>query len=120
MKEPVDPRSTWRKRLRKVLLQEGRDYVCVECRRTNKHDGELVDGLAVAVPEDARYFPGIGSLQANHRNKCLEDIDPVNGEWLCASCHKVLDTLTAPGVSGMGSEYGYGFDIPSPPVGNDG
>ncbi len=54
--------------------------------------------------------PGIGSLQANHINKVLEDIDPVNGEWLCASCHKEEDSLTEKGVSKVGDEYGYGFD----------
>ena len=84
----------------------------MDCNRTNKKDGELVDGLAVVVPEDARYFPGMGSLQADHLNKVLEDIDPVNGAWKCPSCHKESDAKTAKGVSALGDEYGYGFDLP--------
>lgn len=70
-----------------------------------------MDGLAIAVPAEALYYPGIGALQANHRNKVLEDIDPTNGEWLCASCHKEEDQETAKGVSKYGDEYGYGFPV---------
>lgn len=116
VKEPLDPRSTWRKRLRRVLLTTGRPYLCEVCGRTSKHDGDKVDGVVVYVPDEARFYIGIGALQANHRNKELSDIDPANGEWLCASCHKTVDQQTDKGVSLYGDEYGYSMP---PPVGND-
>lgn len=37
------------------------------------------------------------------------DNDPVNLEWLCASCHKEIDQTTAKGVSVKEDEFGYGF-----------
>lgn len=92
-----------------MLLVAQIDYCCRLCRRTHKHDGELVDGYVVVVPDDARYYSNLGSLQANHKNKMLSDIDLANGEWLCPSCHKEEDQQTDVGVSKEGDEYGYGF-----------
>lgn len=111
MRESKDIRSTGRKRLRKALLDAQVPYMCRACNRTNKKDGELVDGIPVYVPENARYFAGLASLQANHKNKNLEDCDPANGEWLDPSCHKEEDQKTEKGVSSQGDEYGYGFMV---------
>lgn len=51
----------------------------------------------------------MATLQANHINKNIMDNDPVNLEWLCASCHKEIDQTTAKGVSVKEDEFGYGF-----------
>jgi hypothetical protein len=40
------------------------------------------------------------------------DIDPVNLEWLCPSCHKEIDSTTKKGVSTLNDEFGYGLDDP--------
>lgn len=56
-------------------------------------------------------YPNMGSLQANHKNKVLSDIDPANLEWLCASCHKEKDSKTEVGVSIKGDEFGYGLGL---------
>jgi hypothetical protein len=65
------------------------------------------------------------SLEANHINKILSDLDPVNLEWLCKSCHKYADSATAKGVSSVGDEYGYRTGVAPlkeqpPPVGESG
>jgi ribosomal protein L37AE/L43A len=101
VKEPKDPRSTWRKRARAVLIKVGRPEVCEKCGRTNKEEWE--------DEATGGYYPGLGTLQANHKNKILEDIDPANLEWLCPSCHKEEDSLTEKGVSRFGDEWGYGI-----------
>lgn len=97
-REPLDPRSTWRKRLRRVLENSERPYVCEHCGRTNSE--EWREAAWGGVYSNVR-------LEANHINKCLEDIDLVNAQWLCTSCHKVADSVTAKGVSKLGDEYGY-------------
>lgn len=53
----------------------------------------------------------MGTLQANHKNKVLSDIDPANLEWLCPSCHKEKDAKTEVGVSIKGDEWGYGLGV---------
>lgn len=109
MKIPKDIRSTGRKRLRAVLFRTMRRYACRRCGIT----------CSIRPPDAPRNFeefwpidePGIkqttSSLQANHVNKNLLDIDPSNGEWLCASCHKLEDSQTEKGVSVISNEFGY-------------
>lgn len=95
-REPKDPRATWRRRARLVLERSGRPYWCAVCERspTNK---DAPGGC----------WPGMATLEANHKNKVLSDIDLVNLEWLCKSCHKLADMVTKPGVSPKGDEHGY-------------
>jgi hypothetical protein len=106
MKDPVDPRSTWRKRARAVLKREGFPYFC---GATRDHDiSEWGCGRSPSYDDaPGGTYPGMGELQANHKNKILSDIDPANLEWLCASCHKEKDSLTEKGVSYKGDEWGY-------------
>ena len=102
--EPKDPRSTYRKRLRRVLEGTDRPYWCEKCGRSPT-DPEAPGGM----------FPNV-HLEANHKNKVLEDLDPANAEWLCTSCHKEEDMKTGKGVSRFGDEYGYGLWDPTTPV----
>lgn len=108
MKEPGDPRSTWRKRARAVLIREGFPLWCGSTR-----EGGVSEWGCGRSPSDpdapGGHYPGMGALQANHKNKVLSDIDPANLEWLCPSCHKEKDQLTEKGVSIKGDEMGYGF-----------
>jgi hypothetical protein len=56
------------------------------------------------------YYPSMAELQVNHINKNLLDVDPVNLEYLCSSCHKKKDSQTATGVSIRGeNELGFNF-----------
>jgi rubredoxin len=89
--EPLDPRSTWRKRARRVLLMSEREYRCEKC-------GFKPEG------EQSRS----NTLDANHKNKIWSDIDLSNLEWLCRTCHWHYDRATAKGVSPIGESYGYG------------
>lgn len=91
MKEPMDPRSTWRRRAQKILEEVGRPYYCEHCGK---------------VPQTRGRSQG---LEVNHVNKVLSDIDPVNLEYLCKSCHKKADQVTGKGVSPKGDEHGYGY-----------
>lgn len=118
--EPDDPRSTGRKRGRKVLETIGRPYWC-----GSTDDGGIIDRVVLRkdggtvkvgcgrspTVEDAPggYYPGMAQLEVNHINKDILDNDPVNLEWLCKSCHKNQDNQTEKGVSVKGDEYGYGF-----------
>lgn len=108
-KEPKDKRSTRRKQARWVLFQAQVPYMCNKCK-----------GIPYEIPKDVPKVcwrslanaenPIIGSLQANHKNKDLDDLDLVNLEWLCPSCHKIADSETPPGVSPKGEdEHGYFF-----------
>jgi hypothetical protein len=102
-REPVDPRSTWRKRARRVLELTGRPYWC---------DLEGGNGCGRSPTDEnapGGHYPGMGALQANHKSKVLSDIDPANLEWLCPSCHKKVDSLTEKGVSLYGDTWGYGL-----------
>ncbi len=122
--EPLDPRSTGRRRGRKVLEYIGRPFWCgsTEDGGVKVENVTLPDGRTVQVgcgrsptEEDAPggHYPAMGQLQVNHINKNVLDNDPVNLEWMCASCHKYKDSQTEKGVSVKGEdEYGYG-----PPVG---
>lgn len=109
-KEPIDPRSTGRKRGRLVLFREGQEYVCagteeVTCGKTSKRlppDAPII----IAWPESNRVLES--SLQVNHINKNVLDNDPANLEWLCASCHKLKDSQSSKGVSIIEDEFGYG------------
>lgn len=116
MKEdPKDPRSTGRKRGRAALENSDRPYWC----RSTDDGGvniDIIDNVKVGCgrsPTDpdapGGYYPGMEQLQVNHINKNILDNDLVNLEWACASCHKILDSRTAPGVSVKGDEYGYGL-----------
>lgn len=93
--EVKDLRSTGRKRARVVLLKAVADgMIRFECNRCQWcPEGELTRS---------------NNLDANHINKNLEDIDLANLEWLCRSCHKLADSVSAKGVSTIKDEFGYG------------
>lgn len=95
-REPKDPRATWRRRARSVLEKSGRPYWCARCGRSPTDENA-----------PGGRWTGMATLEANHKNKVLSDIDLVNLEWLCKSCHKEADMVTAPGVSPKGDEHGY-------------
>jgi len=102
----VDWRSTGRKRLRKALFEEEVPYKCNQCGRTSvKPPPDAPPYFEDIWPEEKRVLAY--SLQANHINKDITDNDPANGEWLCALCHKALDSMSAVGEIDS-SEYGYG------------
>lgn len=108
MKTPKDPRSTQRKRARKVLFRTGRPFICADenCGRSPK------DGLPKDAPKHLELGPidpTMRELQANHINKNIMDNDPVNLEWLCPLHHKRKDMQTEKGVSLVEDEMGYGF-----------
>lgn len=108
--EPVDARSTGRKRGRAVLIKTRRPFYCEECSRGPKdfpdtYPTQLRDVELLADPED-RYDSIV--LECNHINKNILDNDPANLQWLCKSCHKQADMKTEKGVSILGDEHGYG------------
>lgn len=88
--EVKDPRSTGRKRARKVLEQTERPYAC-ECIRV-EHDWH---GLPCGWKPETQSRSQ--TLDANHKNKNILDNDPVNLEWLCRRCHKAIDSMTEKG-----------------------
>lgn len=114
MKEPLDPRSTQRKRARKVMFNTGVPYICgspnfdttESCGRSPKElPKDAPKTLELAHPD--KQFVSVG-LQVNHINKNIMDNDPANLQYLCASCHKVKDSKTEKGVSIKGNdEHGY-------------
>lgn len=109
-KEPVDPRSTRRKQARKVLFKSGCAYICGEphlehgCGKSPSH-------LPKDAPQDLELAPKemrtVSGLQANHRSKNIDDNDIANLEWLCPSCHKIVDSQTEKGVSAVADTTGY-------------
>lgn len=113
--EPLDPRSTGRKRGRAVLKEIGRPEWCGSTQeggvKVEVYNNVKVGCGRSPVREDAPggYYPSMETLQVNHINKNVLDNDPVNLEWLCASCHKVKDSQTEKGESAKGDEYGYGL-----------
>lgn len=97
--EPKDPRSTYRKRARRVLereVKEGRrEFACRGCGW---------------VPEPP--LSRSNNLDVNHKNKIISDNDPANLEYLCRDCHYEEDRATEKGVSKqehMDNLYGEGF-----------
>lgn len=52
-------------------------------------------------------WPGMATLQVDHKNKNVMDNDPVNLRWACPACHKISDSRTEKGVSIKGDEFGY-------------
>jgi len=114
--EPLDPRSTGRKRGRAVLKEVGRPYWC-----GSTDDGgvkqEWFGNVKVGCgrsPSDpdapGGYYPTMGQLQVNHINKNVLDNDPVNLEWMCSSCHKIKDQQTEVGESIRGpNELGFNW-----------
>jgi len=99
--EPKDGRSTWRRRARRKLMRmvvAGElDYKCNSCG--------YVPAI-VPTTEDQKVDVK-DCLDANHRNKILSDLDEVNLEWLCRTCHLKADRVTAKGVSKIEDEFGY-------------
>lgn len=99
--DPLDPRSTYRKRARRILIslcEAGeRAYVCNECGH---------------IPEIHYSTPSRSGdiLDANHINKIWSDLDPANLEWLCRVCHYAKDRSTEKGVSPVEDDYGYCLD----------
>ncbi len=99
----IDPRSQARKRLRTALWEiteaGGRKFCCAKCGY-----------VPVGYSGGGRKDPALNrsnNLDANHINKNILDCDPVNGEWLCRTCHKNEDSVTAKGVSKIKDEMGY-------------
>lgn len=113
-KEPIDARSTQRKRARKTLFFLKVPYICgaphyreegTWCKRSPKElPKDAPQDLELAEP--AKQFASV-TLQANHINKDIMDNDEVNLEWVCPSCHKLEDSKTEKGVSQKGNEAGY-------------
>lgn len=103
-KKALDPRSTQRKRARKVLFRLGLPYMCTDCGKSPK-------SLPADAPRNLSLAPvgmrTVSGLQCNHINKVILDNDPANLEWLCNSCHKLKDSRTAKGVSVIKDEFGY-------------
>lgn len=88
-KEPKDPRSTGRKRGRKVLMDLVKagelPYECENCG-TGPH-----------------LYPNV-KLYVHHKNKDIVDNDRANLMLVCNNCHVMLDALPVPK-----DNYGYGI-----------
>lgn len=101
---PKDPRSTQRKRARKVLFKSSRDYICEDC-------GCSPVGLPIDAPKHLKLAPKekrtVSSLQADHKSKNIMDNDPANLAWKCPRCHKLSDSKTKKGV--ISENFGYGL-----------
>lgn len=108
-KEPVDARSTGRKRARAVLLklvEEGeREFAC-ECEEES-HDWH-VDRCGWK-PDPNKPLGRDNNLDVDHQNKNWLDNDPSNLSFLCRKCHRALDRSTAKGVSRVESDM-YNFE----------
>jgi hypothetical protein len=105
-KNVIDWRSTGRKRLRRALFDEEVPYECDVCGRSSiERPPDAPENFDDFWPDGKRVLEY--SLQANHINKDVTDCDPANGQWLCALCHKYLDSQTGVGEIDS-SEYGYG------------
>lgn len=107
MKEPLDPRSTGRKRARRVLLKEveqgEREFHC-EC---NEESHDWHGSPCGWVPNPNKPLGRDNNLDADHRNKNWLDNDPVNLTWLCRKCHRALDRSTGKGETRIEDEWGY-------------
>jgi len=104
-----DPRSTQRKRARRILEQRGVPVVCG--MRASGTFGE--DGCGRTPDPNWAHeayggvYTGMAPLQVDHISKNIMDNDGVNLQYLCASCHRDKDNKTAKGVSRVENEYGY-------------
>lgn len=107
--EPKDPRSTYRRRARAVLMklvEQGErefscEYIIPETRKRCgwKPDPNLPVGRS-------------NNLDVNHKNKVISDCDPANLEFLCRPHHYEEDRATEKGVSKdehTKNLYGEGF-----------
>jgi rubredoxin len=107
---PKDIRSTGRKRARAKLFKIKRLYVCAVCGvSTNLRPPEAPNDFEDFWPNELETgLPAIPhALHANHINKNLLDVDPVNLEWLCPKCHKNKDLQSGVGESVLDNEFGY-------------
>ena len=93
-KVPLDPRSTQRKRARKVLFRTGRPYVCEKC-------GKSPLTLPPDAPKALKLAPvgmrTVKQIEVNHKNKNIMDNDLANLQYLCSSCHKLTDNKVVKG-----------------------
>lgn len=106
-----DWRSTGRKRGRRILYETRREFKCIGVPELGVECGKTV----VEPPPDApSWFEDIwpeemrvltSTLQVDHLSKDYTDNDPANLEWACASCHRLSDNLTEPGVSKERTDY---------------
>lgn len=93
-----DWRSTGRRKLRRALYRAYVTYRCRRCKVTTKEPpSDAPPWFEEIWPKKDRVldYP----LQANHKSKNLTDNSEENGEWLCAPCHKYVDSQTEKGVS---------------------
>lgn len=99
--ELLDPRSTYRKRARRILIglvEAGeREYRCESC------------GYVPEIPWTVPSRSG-DILDADHKNKNWADLDPANLQWLCRKCHYAKDRSTPRGISPVDEDYGYDFE----------
>lgn len=96
-----------------MLVATGRPYFCGSTS-SETWDEVSKDGCGRSeLEEDAPggFFPGMGTLQANHINKNIMDNDPYNLQYLCPSCHKEKDQQTEKGISLVDNEFGYQFGL---------
>jgi len=105
-KHMKDVRSTGRRRLRKALFQERRPFWCEHCLQGPKElpkdfPRSLIDDFEFASPQNRT----VSRLEANHIDKDLENNDASNGQWLCPSCHKILDSTTEKGQRTNANPY---------------
>lgn len=101
---PKDLRSTGRRRARKALFDSGITFECAHC-----------GAVPQVMPKDfpRKNPPPLGRssktctrLEAQHKNKDMSDNDVGNLEFLCPSCHKNADKVTAKGVSTVQDQFG--------------
>lgn len=102
--EVLDPRSTGRKRARKVLFETERPFKCERC-------GSVPDGVSDAGEIiDVTKLDRSNNLDANHKNKDWLDNDPANLEWLCRVCHRKSDRDDFDKEKYV-DEHGYGLEF---------
>lgn len=86
----------------KEVAEGRREFIC-ECENY-EHPRHLNRNCEYVPPGN---ISRANNLDANHKNKNLNDCDPANGEFLCRSCHALIDRVTTKGVTNIDS-YGYG------------
>jgi hypothetical protein len=106
-----DPRSTGRRRARKVLYENYVPYVCVDCECTSGvRPKDAPEWFEEIWPIREKMELGLvvwSTLQADHEDKDVTNNVIENVNWRCASCHKIHDSQTEKGVStrAIVSEY---------------